>query len=111
MLNELKKREILRKAYKDLIEREGQPVPNEIREKIQEIGPHGIMSIICLERKAGKEQLMIHSGNIGKAFKKSLVFHIFPSGQVRHIPMVDIIDIVDSVYENPYHRRIHDDQE
>ena len=109
MIGELKKRDLLRKAYKDLISREGRPDPDEIREKIKEIGPHRIMSIIFIERKTG--HLMIHSGNVGKAYKKSLVFHIFPSGQVRHIPMVDIIDIVDSVYENPYHRRIHDDQE
>ncbi len=109
MISELKKREILRKAYRDLISREGRPDSMEIREKIQEIGPHRIMSIIFIERKTG--HLMIHSGNIGKAYKKSLVFHIFPSGQVRHIPIMDIIDIIDSVYENPYHRRIHNDQE
>lgn len=104
MLNELKKRKLLRKAYYDLIQREGRPDPNEIREKIYEIGPHRIMSIIFIERKTG--HLMIHSGNFGKAYKKSLVFHIFPSGQVRHIPIQDIIDFIDPVYENPFHRRI-----
>ena len=61
MLNELKKRKLLRKAYYDLIQREGRPDPNEIREKIYEIGPHRIMSIIFIERKTG--HLMIHSGN------------------------------------------------
>lgn len=110
MRSEITKREILRKAYKDLLSREGRPDPEEIREKIHEIGPYRIMSIICFERKAGKEQLMIHSGNMGKAYKKSLVFHLHPSGQVRHIPIEDIIDIIDPVCENPHPRRIHNDQ-
>lgn len=109
MIGELKKRELLRKAYRYLIERDGRPDPQEIREKIKEIGPHRIMSIIFIERKTG--HIMIHSGNFGKAYKKSLVFHIFPSGQVRHIPIEDVIDIVDSVFENPQPRRIHSDQE
>ena len=111
MPSELKKREILRKAYHDLIQREGRPDHGEIREKIQEIGPYRIMSVVCIERKAGIEHIVIHSGTVGKAYKKFLVFHIFPSGQVRHIPIHDIIDIIDSVYENPFPRRIHNDQE
>ncbi|MHB8560231.1 MAG: hypothetical protein ACYDAP_03585 [Thermoplasmataceae archaeon] len=110
MIGELKKRELLRKAYQDLIDREGRPDPAEIREKIYDIGPHRIMSVVCIERRAGKEYLMIHNGTMGRAYKKSLVFHLHPSGQVRHIPVKDIIDIIDSVYENPFPRRVHDDQ-
>ena len=110
MLSELKKRELLIKAYKDLIERGGRPSPDEIREKIKEIGYYKVVSVLFFRSQKGNRVIYIHSGSLGKKFMKSLVFYLFPSGQVRHIPLKDIIDIVEPVYDNPFPRRTHNDQ-
>ena len=105
----LKKR--IRKAYEYLIKRECHPNPDEIREKIREIGHHRVISIVIYERRAKEKRMIILTGQLGRKHATNLVFHKFPSGQVRHIPITDIIDIIEPVYENPYHRRIHNDQE
>lgn len=110
MIGEIKKRELLRKGYKDLVFREGRPDPNEIKEKIKEIGVGNMVSVIFFHSRVCKKVIFIHTGTIGSKFSNSLVFHLFPSGQVRHIPIVDIIDIIDPVYENLFPRRVRNDQ-
>lgn len=86
-------------AYQDLIERDGRPEIVEIRAKINEKRLTDMISVIYFHSIKGKPVIFISTGKIGQKHASSLVFVRFPSGFVRRIPIKDIIDIIDPIFD------------
>ena len=84
-------------AYGDLIERQGRPDPQEIREKIYDIGHQRVVSIIYVHKRENNKTIAISTGQLGRFFINSLVFRLYPSGNVKKINSKDIIDVIDPI--------------